>query len=309
MTFHLIQNPSSHSGKRRKMQRFWCERITKMHQGKVTITQTTGSGDAYRAAQESQADTIVAMGGDGTINEVLCGLFAPDRKATPYRFGVLYSGTSPDFCRFHGIPHNTPEEALETLMQGKAHAVDIVQLRYQSMSGKPTQSVFACSTNIGIGAATADFANRNRRYLGDLLGTALGLIRAIFQSHPFDLTLQYDNEASHKLTHVNHIILLKNPFIASGLRLPLERTPDDGLCSIILIQGKSRWGLLRLIPHFYGAKRLPQGLTEIVCRHATLQFDSPQQWEFDGDAQGCIKDLDMRLLPHALPLIVPHKSR
>ena len=95
----------------------------------------------------------VAVGGDGTINEVLDGLAQsgdPRRK-----MGVLYSGTSPDFCRFHGIP-TEPAAALACLIQGKARPVDVVRIAYADADGVTTCDGDCNDFNDNVHAADAD---------------------------------------------------------------------------------------------------------------------------------------------------------
>ncbi|MHC4607665.1 MAG: diacylglycerol/lipid kinase family protein, partial [Planctomycetota bacterium] len=99
MRYHLVCNPGSAGGRGRRTLEVY-RRLLARRGADFTWRTTADLDDASRLAREANgADAVVAVGGDGTINRVLSGLVG--RRAS---LGVLYSGTSPDFCRFHGLP-------------------------------------------------------------------------------------------------------------------------------------------------------------------------------------------------------------
>ena len=214
----LIMNPCSSSGKGKKLWSFW-ESNLKSKGIIFDLIATEYSGSAVEHALNAvNYDTVVAVGGDGTINEVLDGVIQSERKNL--RMGILYSGTSPDFCRFHGIP-TSPPEAVEALVNSQSHKVDVAEIEYKGKDGEKIISHFGCGSNVGLGPEVARSSNRLRRFTGDTLGTCLALIRAITVMNPMDLDLTIDG-SFFSLSGVNNLSILKNPYIASGLRLNLN---------------------------------------------------------------------------------------
>jgi len=112
MSLLLIINPGSRAGRSTHLHEFWCAEL----RGKgisFDVVRTVAPGHAREVARtQTGHDTVVAVGGDGTINEVLDGLLLSG--GDDVTMGVLYAGTSPDFCRFHGIP-TEPAAALDVL--------------------------------------------------------------------------------------------------------------------------------------------------------------------------------------------------
>ena len=242
---------------------------------------------------------MVAVGGDGTINEVLDGAVQSGRP--DLRMGVLYSGTSPDFCRFHGIPVN-PAAALHALVRAESARVDVARIEYRDRDGAPRTAHFGCGCNIGLGASVARFANRVRRRLGDGLGTGLAVIRALLRTEPVDLELDIDGQAL-PLPRVNNLSILKNPWIASGLKLDLGLRPDDGKLAVVAVHGKSPLGLCALLPGFYTGKAAASGsVWRRDCARVRVRAAREQEVEFDGDPRGFLP-VDIRILPRALTLI------
>jgi diacylglycerol kinase family enzyme len=183
--------------------------------------------------------------------------------------GVLYSGTSPDFCRFHGIPVD-PDQAMKALLTGTARSVDVTRINYRGVDGRERVGHFGCSCNIGLGASIARFANRWRRYLGDVPGTGAGLIRALLLNQRIDLELVIDGEAL-TIPQINNLSVIKNPYLASGLRMELDVLPDDGTLYLVGISGRSRGGMCRAIPTFYtGAVTSIRDVLVRKCRSVTI---------------------------------------
>lgn len=290
----LIVNPTSRSGRSRARLDFWLAELSRERQP-YALSLTRGPGDAAALAREASETVVVAVGGDGTINEVLDGVL---QSASPKTMGVLYAGTSPDFCRFNRIPFDDSAAALRTLLGGQARRVDAVKV--VCADGPPAH--FACGCNIGMGARVAAFANRYRRTLGDAAGTGLGLALAVCRQRRFSARLLIDC-VPHEFPDANHVFVLKNPHIASGLRLDLPLAPDDGSLVVVAVHGLGRAALLRLLPAFYsGAAATHPAVFSRTCRSVTVETDPPQAVEFDGDPRGR-SPVMAAVLPRALSLI------
>jgi len=303
MKFLLVRNPASRGGKARRVWSVW-EQALKQAGVDVEYFDTRGIGDALGVVRRSHGvDTIVAVGGDGTINEVLDGIM---QRHTPRpAMGVLYAGTSPDFCRFHRIPLE-PEAAVATLLAGRARKVDVARITFHSADGVPATGHFGCSCNVGLGAAIARRANRWRPFLGDALGTGAAVVRALLTEEPADLTLCIDAE-TRRLHRVNNLSIVKNPYLASGLKLRLDRTPDDGWLTAFALHGRSRAGLCRALPAFYSGRitEASSGVFRTDARSLRVASDTAVEVEFDGDPRGYLP-IDIEILPGALTLIGSH---
>lgn len=297
----LIMNPSSRSGKGRKQWSFW-ESSLKTKGITFDSAITENSGSAVELARNAVSyDTVIAVGGDGTINEVLDGVIQSGRK--DLRMGVLYSGTSPDFCQFHGIP-TSPSAAVETLANGRSCMVDVAEIIYKRIDGKKIISHFGCGSNIGLGPDVARVSNRLRRFTGDTLGTCMALIRAISVMKPMDLELKIDG-SSLSFSRVNNLSILKNPYIASGLRLNLDLSANDGKLALFVVQGKSRLSIFTILPGFYSGKAVKR--KDVFCRacsSVTIACNEERETEFDGDPRGLLP-VEIKILPRVLNLIGP----
>jgi diacylglycerol kinase family enzyme len=294
----LIMNPSSRSGRGKRLWNAW-EDALKQAGIDYESSFTEGPGHAMELARTAGTDVVVAVGGDGTINEVLDGVIQSGN--TSPAMGVLYSGTSPDFCRFHGIPIKPPE-AIDALLSGRKRKVDVGRISYRDDAGLEHVAHFGCSCNIGMGASVARFANKWRRHLGDVLGTGAGVIYALARNARADISLNIDGK-EHLLPEVNNLTIAKNPHIASGLKFSLDLQPDDGKLAVIGIHSRSRAGIFRLLPSFYsGTVTAEKGIFLEECGKVDISSLYPQEIEFDGDPRGFLP-VRIEVLPRALTLI------
>ncbi|MBI5772663.1 MAG: diacylglycerol kinase family lipid kinase, partial [Verrucomicrobia bacterium] len=132
----VIFNPTAKGGKARHFRRHLDE-----FGADVALKPTASPGHARRLAAEAVGegfDTIVAAGGDGTVNEVLNGLAdAPDglRRA---RLGVLPLGTVNVFAKEHGLPIKL-RAAWETIARGRETAIDLPQAEFTASEGRATR--------------------------------------------------------------------------------------------------------------------------------------------------------------------------
>ena len=292
----LIMCPKSKSGKGKKLWPYW-KRYLSQKNATYNCIETRHAGDATSIAFEAE-ETVVAVGGDGTINEVINGtLSSPLSKA----MGVLYSGTSPDFCKFHNIPTD-PKKSIITLLKNTQSKVDVIKIKFHKTNNTSKSGFFASSCNIGLGADVAKFANKHRKHIGDTLGTLMGILRAILIHKPRNLDIKIDNH-TYKLNNCNHLIIIKNPNIASGLKLQLDIKNNDGKGYILAICNRTKFSLLRTLPKLYSGKiTKAKDIFIKPFNNIKIECNDPSEIEFDGDPQGLLP-LEAEVLHQKLNLI------
>ncbi len=280
MRFLVLVNPSSNGG---RAGRQW-----KRFESLLPCAEFVLLKDIEEARAKAQMavdyEAIVACGGDGTINAVADGVLSnPDKSL---KFGVLYMGTSPDFCRFHGIP-TAPEAASRVLLEGSVKEVPVL---------KANDHCFFCSCNVGMGAEIASVANRIRPYFGDGFGTFIALLRGI--SGGRRLRLKMDGE---ELTECNHLLFSRMPYIAGGMKLCIPNLYDNEFI-MWKISNMSFWSWIGLLPKIYLGR--PCGETRTCTGEVTVSSDEPVEVEYDGDPHGKLP-LKIAVAERRLKLIVP----
>src|SRR5450756_1810236 len=131
----VIVNPTAGNGRAARI-RPEVERALRSHGLTFAVFATAGPGDATSLAStavESGCDLVIAVGGDGTLNEVVNGLLA-NRALTPPTLGVVSCGSGCDFIRSLGIPRGVP--AVAVIARGNTRLIDVGRVTYEANDGQ-----------------------------------------------------------------------------------------------------------------------------------------------------------------------------
>jgi len=179
------------------------------------------AADVAQMVIEAGFTHIIAMGGDGTINEVANGIV---KSETPYPLGVIPAGSGNDFARMTGIPTD-PMEAIELLVSGEERTIDlgyIVGDRY-----------FVNGVGIGIDAQAA----RHVLSMDHLRGAAAYLYAAVkevirFKAFPAKLIGKDWTEEREFIS----IGIMNGKYAGGGFKLAPRAEIDDGLLDTAAIE-------------------------------------------------------------------------
>lgn len=292
----LIFNPTAKGDKARHFLR---------HLGDIgthwTLKKTSGPGDARQlaaAAVREGFETIVAAGGDGTLNEVLNGLGdAPDGFQRA-RLGLLPLGTVNVFARELGIPTRL-EAALEILGAGREIRIDLPSVEFDA-NGRRRRSYFAQLAGSGLDARAIELVSWSlKKKIGPLAYVVAGL-QALRQPQR-QITV---SDGSKSVT--GELVLIGNGRLYGG---DFEIFPGADLQDGVLhacIFPRANWRmLLRCGPGLLLRQRLPAGLT-VPLRGARLTLTSSPAapLEIEGDLAGHLP-ATFSVQPGGLRVIAP----
>lgn len=281
--FLVLANPSSHGGRSGRILSLLRELLS---EGEFVVLKNIE--EASRLAREATGyEAVVACGGDGTVNAVARGVLA--NRDNALKFGVLYTGTSPDFCREHGIPTDA-EEAVAVLRAGEVREIPVLTANGDS---------FFCSMNLGMGAMVAATANRLRPLLGDALGTLWPVLREVLHGRRYDVQVN-----GEKICNVAHAFVTRMPRIAGGLKVALPPLADDEY-ALWFARDVSRFGCLRIVWNLYRGN--PCGELRVLRGKTTFASVNHVALEYDGDPHGALP-VAVGFAPRRLRLLVPKRK-
>ena len=287
MKYLLLMNPLSRGKKGQKLWKHFFAELDRQGVERDTFIFST-IDEAFEKAKNLDTSIyqgVIAAGGDGTIRAAAAGVLAnPDPEI---KFGVLYSGTSPDFCKHYRSPI-TPAAAVGTIVQGK-----ICETPFLTADNDP----FFCSCNPGFGAEVARKANKFRPHLGDTAGTLAALAGALLRNCKYDFTLN-----GTPLKNVNHLLITRNPFIAGNLKIQIPALKEDEYI-LWYLQDISRMQWPRVLYSLYSGR--PCGKWQILSGETTLECTSHPhcEVEYDGDPHTFLP-VKFNIPPRKLKLIV-----
>ena len=179
MRYALILNPAAQSGRARR-RRPALEAALQAKGVDFTIAETEAPGHAERLAREAAqtAQVVVAVGGDGTNQEVARGV-----HGTGATMGVLPLGTGNDFAHAVGMPDDL-QAAIHALLTAEAVPVDLGHVRWQERADGGAlvthEAFFANCIGAGFDALAAVWARRYKR-LGGRTAYVAAVLRALWQ--------------------------------------------------------------------------------------------------------------------------------
>lgn len=236
--FSFIINPAAGQGSASRMHEF-LERILKRRGISHDTHITEGPGDATVAARATAARVVVAVGGDGTVNEVANGLVG-----TKKHLGVIPAGSGNDFIKSVGIP-KTPGGALESLLTGEPRAIDVATISCSGGERNGNERYFVNGVGIGFDAAVAVRTKQIRYLTGvPLYLAAVFQVMGRFRSPEFEITTDHGEIAGRRL-----LIAIGNGSCAGGgFYLTPDAVVDDGQLDVCLIDDIPVRTILRLLP-------------------------------------------------------------
>lgn len=312
MKYLLVFNPGSHSGKSRKRLVRLRKLLTEAGID-YELRETRSLGDAViysREANEMGYDAVVAVGGDGTINGVINGFYNnAGRRISKAKFGVIYTGTSPDFCNSYNIPLQI-EEAVARFVDPVVIRIPVGEIVLKDSADPLTSSdvvkYFGCCANIGLGAALARKANGGiRKLVGDFPGTLVSLIILLFRYRANTFTRVMDGK-EEKVDHMYNTSVGITPFIASGIKMVMAGGGPEGHLYHMTVKKISFANVVPMLRKVYAGKPFSNTgyLSVGWCREAEFRDNKQNpEVEFDGDPAGYLP-CRIKLAEEPLDLIV-----
>lgn len=255
-----------------------------------------------RKANLSGYDVVAAVGGDGTINKVLNGFYDNNGlRLSSAKLGVIYTGTSPDFCKSYRLPYDDIEQSLDVLLAGRIDRIQIGKITlaprsYQELNGKTVKNdsdfvsrYFSCCVNIGLGVHVARYANAGvRKVFGDYLGTFCALAKAFILYRPCDLTVSCDGKAE-LLSHTYNLSVGKTFHVASGIKVNNSLSEGDNRFYTLIVRNVGWEKIPFCLKTIYSGKEISD--SDTICLKYAKTVDvygdsSNYEVEFDGDPQG-----------------------
>lgn len=307
--YYFIVNPNSRSGAGR---RIWNRIRSELTLRKVSynayMTEYVGHAVKLAAAVSGKGTPdapvcLVALGGDGTIQEVLTGIQDFDSVL----FGFIPTGSGNDFCR--GMHLSTdPVEALDCILR-KEH---IQLMNVPRLTSANRSCRFGVSAGIGFDAAICHrvLASSSKKYLNRVgLGKLIYLLIALKQLlivNPTPVTLSMDGSRRHSYKKAYFTAVMNQPYEGGGFMFCPDARNNDGILDVIVIEGVSRWKLLLCLPTaLFGKHTRIRGVHILRCKSIHITSAVPLAIHMDGESGGIQSEFSVSLEKKALKVITP----
>ncbi len=240
---------------------------------------TEYSKHAWKLANENadKYGTIVSVGGDGTLNEVVNGImFSKNPRVS---IGVLPLGSGNDYLRNFGIMNHL--QALEMLLPGEIQNVDVGCAEFcDDITGESHVRYYCNLASVGLGAKVAHNADKYFKRFGGTLGYLLSFLLTVVEEQPFEMKIKADSLTTHgrRFWEVQANI---GVYVAGGMKATPHSNMYDGLLGTLVVHQMKKTELLKTFPKIYTGKHLSHpkvdhfnaGRVEVTAHNLEVNLD------------------------------------
>ena len=242
---------------------------------------TTAPGEAKAVARrfaDHGCRLVIAVGGDGTVNEIVNGLLSAEGETT---LGVLPAGRGSDFARSSGYS-NGVELTLERLVAGPRRRIDVGHAQFDDGSSR----AFVNVSGVGFDAVVAGHASMSR-----LPGATLSYLAAVAASlirfRNIEVSVQADDR--HLTGPMCAVLAANGRYFGGGMLIAPMADFNDGLLDLVILGDLSKMDLIRNVPRVYrGTHTGHPKFTTLKARSIRVEgpFGQPAPVQLDGEVFG-----------------------
>jgi YegS/Rv2252/BmrU family lipid kinase len=299
-----ITNPRAGNGRARRYARH-LERILRGGGLPFTNQYTSAPQEAIIMARDAiaaGARTVLAIGGDGTINEVVNGFLQGGRPSAEVALAIAPVGTGTDFAKTLRQTADPPE-VLARLRRNRQRAIDAGLAEFTGLDGRPASRYFVNIAEFGSGGAVVEKVNRTTKVLGGRLSFLLAILSTLPKYRNKTARWRIDGGEWAEAT-VNNFVVANGRYFGGGLLPAPHAELDDGAFDVVVI-GDIDFKTVRR--HLGDLRRGTHLGLEFVrsSRGRLLETDRTQRafLDLDGELVG-VDPTRFACLPKALDLVV-----
>jgi YegS/Rv2252/BmrU family lipid kinase len=311
----LIVNPRAGGGRTGETFDAMREVITRaIGEHDVELTERSGHASdlAHRAALDGR-ETVVAVGGDGSIHEVVSGLMrAKAEGAGATRLGVIGQGTGGDFRKSLGIEHRL-DRYCSAISCGHTRAVDVGRFSAATEDGdEEIHGYFINILSVGLGGLVDRYVAEGNNRFGGTFAYFTASARALLESSVGVLacTIHEGSRVREQEIPTRSMAICNGRFFGSGMEIAPMARLDDGLFEVVDLGSAGRLKFAAVSSQVYSGRHIDHpDVQHFRCDRITMELlnkDVRDRFllDIDGEPLGRMP-LTIEVMPSALEVFVP----
>lgn len=253
---------------------------------------TAAPGDATRLARALPGiEPVAAVGGDGTLHEVLQAVSGAQRPV-----GVIPLGSGDDFARAIGLKPLDYAAAVAVIERGRTRRLDVAVV-----DGQPC----ACGFGAGLDAQVTTEALHAPRFLKGPGRYAWGIFKAIAGQRQSWARVTADGQVVHDGPTLL-VAAMNTRSYGGGLRIAPQADPGDGLLDLVIGGQFNRAGTLAILPRLVAGAHLTHPQVRLLrAREVRVQWREPTPGQADGEMLPLAIDYRVSIQPQAFSVYAP----
>lgn len=302
----IIINPKSGKKKFRQQRKYLF--LTLKHAGiEFDYRVTRFAGHAIKIAKyfvEKSYRNILVLGGDGTMSEVINGIFSANIDNTgSLKIALIPRGTGNDWGRFWGLTRDY-KKSIDVFMKGKVQPIDIGRVNFE-MEAEKQSHFFINSMGLGLDATVVNITHRLKEIFGShsFLYT-VSLLGAVFAYRAHKVKIYADEQnISEKMFTMN---VANGCYSGGGMKQNPNALPYDGLLDVMMAKSPTFWDIITALFRLFNGKLLEHPLiVSFQTQSLLVQCDKSALMEADGIIVNGTSPFKISIIPNAIQMIVP----
>ncbi len=268
---------------------------------------TKFTGHASKIAQyfvQKGYQNILVLGGDGTISEVINGIFSTEIINTSnLKIALIPRGTGNDWARFWGLTTDY-KKTIEIFLNGKIQPIDIGKIEYE-LEGMKESHYFINSIGLGLDAAVVNLTHRLKEIFGShSFMYTVALLGAVFTYKPHKVRIFSDEK---NITDSMFTMNVANGcYSGGGMKQNPNAVPYDGLMDVMMTKKPTLWDIITALLRLFNGKLLEHPVIQsFQTQNLLVQCDKTALMEADGIIVNGFSPFKISIIPNAIQMIVP----
>jgi diacylglycerol kinase (ATP) len=283
----IIVNPAAGGGRALRSVGWLRERLAARPEARLEITRRPGDAEAMASdAGRLGHDRVIAVGGDGTVQEVVNGLLS---ASEPTSLGVVPLGSGNDLARSLGLPTD-PGAAWGAAIGHATRAIDVAHAR----NGVGAERWFASAGGVGFDAQVAAAMATRSGWQGGRAGYLLTTLAELGRFENRRVRISIDGATA---THdVLFVAIANGAYYGGGMHIAPGAQPDDGRLDVCVVGDISRLTALRELRNLYRGTHVRNAAVSMhTARTIEVEGDARTRLHLDGEPFG---GLPLRVILH-----------
>jgi diacylglycerol kinase (ATP) len=300
----IVINPTAGSGKANRVAYTLLQKIKPATSSDIQLCYTGKKGDATaitRRAVSEGASMIIAVGGDGTINEVVNGFFLGKKPINPLcELGIINCGTGGGFAKTLNNPGSVQEQ-IELLFRSESALLDLGCISYKNNDGTTVSRLFVNECQIGIGSEVAARVGKKSKVFGGKI--AFGVVATILALHikPVKVKIGFDDNPADEFSLIG-LVVGNGTECAGGMKLTPDAKLNDGYFDVLFMNEMNVFQRILNLSKVYSGKHiLSKHFPVRRCKKLIITSGGNLLLEGDGEIIGN-PPFEIELIPSSIRL-------
>jgi YegS/Rv2252/BmrU family lipid kinase len=254
----------------------------------LTEKYTKEPGDAVRIAREAvelNYDYLLAVGGDGTVNEIINGMLMVKAQNINTKLIIYAQGTGSDLNRSLRLP-NKIDKFISLIKRERIKKIRVVEAQFLNLEKQKEKRYFFNVADCGMGAEVAKKLNKNKKITSGSLNYILRIFQVLFNYQNKEVKIEADNKLIYQ-GKINTAVIAHGNYFGGGIKVAPEADLYSDKLNLILLKNFSRLGIVLNLIKGYKGKHLSHPLVDSYqAKKITIMTKESVELELDGESVG-----------------------